>query len=811
MANVKVVYNEQQKALELLLRTIDRPGDYCTADRLLAPMPRVVVDGAGSLSFPITEEQARALASAGEQAPYGRGEETLVDSSVRACRQVDAERVSITGGAWDDTLGKVVDRAAAGLGCPPEHTSAHLYKLLVYEPGGFFAPHRDTEKVDGMVATLVVSLPVGGTGGELVIRHRQRSTVVDLRTDEPSELAFAAFYADCVHEIRPVTAGYRIVLVYHLVVRGAAAAALRAAPDFDAQEEQVADQLRAWEASSSAGDKLVWLLEHQYSEDGLSFDVLKNADSALGRVLSGAAQRANHALYAAILSIYESGTVDEDGGYYDWDEDADDWDDWDALEDIDSTRSLLGLIAADGSRPDCGELPLMPGELLPSGALGDAEPDHEDAHVTGNEGVQVSRSFRRAALVLWPQARTLGTIARGGIEHAVAWFEDEVAQSQDDAAARRNLPGLAAQLIDTWPAPDGARLYRRDDTAGVPQACRDMLRLLRRLGDEATTRRFLCEVATRHYSGGETDELLATAAVVAPATVRAWLPRFTETNLPLAPEDVLDLLWRLCAQDDASAGSDRLRRPALADAARAICLGLPALVGAADTDTDADRLAAARRPVRPLSASAIRSLFAFLRHCAPPADVDAVAALLVQHPAAAPPHRALPEALAKLAELRGTTGDAVAPAGFVTLWRHAASCLLARSAAPPEEPRDWVIEASIPHRCPLCARLQAFCDSPEATTERFRVRQDLRLHVESMISDLRLDIGCKTERKGSPHTLICTKNRASYRRRCAEYAADVAHMRLLVDAAPRSGTDADCGADLQRLRQATADEDTSAG
>ncbi len=809
MANVKVVYNEQQKALELLLRTIDRPGDYCTADRLLAPMPRVAVDGAGSLSFPVTEEQARALASAGEQAPYGRGEETLVDSSVRACRQIDAERVSITGGAWDDTLDKVVDRAATGLGCPPEFTSAHLYKLLVYELGGFFAPHRDTEKVVGMVATLVVSLPVVGAGGELVIRHRQRSTVVDLHTDEPSELAFAAFYADCVHGSRPVTAGYRIVLVYHLVVRGAAAAVLQAAPDFDAQEEQVADQLRAWEASSSAGDKLVWLLEHQYSQDGLSFDVLKNADSALGRVLARAAQRANHALYAAILSIYESGTVDEDGDYYDWDEDADDWDDWDALEDIDSTRSLLGLIAADGSRPDYGALPLLPGELLPSGALDDAEPDDEDAHVTGNEGVHVSRSYHRAALVLWPQARTLGTIARGGIEHAVAWFEDEVARSQDDAAARRNLTGLAAQLIDTWPAPDGVRFYRRDDTAGAPQACRDMLRLLRRLGDEATTRRFLCEVATPHYSGGETDELLATAAVVAPATLRAWLPRFTETNLPLAPEDVLHLLRRLCPQDAASAGLDRLRRPALADAARAVCRALPAVVGVEEPDPDAGLAAARRRDVRPLTAPAISSLFAFLWHCAPPAEVEAIAALLVQHPAAAPPYRALPEALAELANLRGTTGDAVEPAGFVALWHHAAALLLARSAAPPEEPVDWVIEASIPHHCPLCERLQAFCDSPEATTERFRARQDLRQHVESMISRLTLDIACKTERKGSPHTLICTKNRATFRRRCEQYAADVAHMRLLVAAAPRSSTDGGCAEDMQHLREAIADEDAS--
>ena len=162
MRNVKVAYNEEQAPLEVLLRTIDRPGDYCTQGRLLVPMPRVEVEGARSLSFPVTEEQARTLTAVAERAPYGRGEQTLVDSSVRACWQIDAARVRVTGGAWRDTLAQVVGRAATGLGCPPEHTSAHLYKLLVYEPGGFFAPHRDTEKVDGMVATLVLSLPVAG-------------------------------------------------------------------------------------------------------------------------------------------------------------------------------------------------------------------------------------------------------------------------------------------------------------------------------------------------------------------------------------------------------------------------------------------------------------------------------------------------------------------------------------------------------------------------------------------------------------------------------------------------------------------------
>jgi len=87
--------------------------------------------------------------------------------------------------------------------------AAELYKLLVYDQGSFFVSHRDTEKAPGMFATLVIVLPSISAGGELVVRHKGREARLDLRCNEPSEAAFAAFYADCVHEVLPVTEGCR--------------------------------------------------------------------------------------------------------------------------------------------------------------------------------------------------------------------------------------------------------------------------------------------------------------------------------------------------------------------------------------------------------------------------------------------------------------------------------------------------------------------------------------------------------------------------------------------------------------------------
>ncbi len=71
-----------------------------------------------------------------------------------------------------------------------------------------------------MFGTLIVALPSLHTGGELVIRHREREARLDLRCADVSEVAWTAFYADCVHEVLPIDSGCRLVLVYNLRRKG---------------------------------------------------------------------------------------------------------------------------------------------------------------------------------------------------------------------------------------------------------------------------------------------------------------------------------------------------------------------------------------------------------------------------------------------------------------------------------------------------------------------------------------------------------------------------------------------------------------
>ena len=315
--------------------------------------------------------------------PYGKGPDTRVDTTVRDCWQIDAARVKIAGGAWPKTFARILAAAGAGLGCPVERLDARLYKLLVYEPGGFFAAHRDTEKADGMVATLSISLPAAGAGGELVVRHRDREMVLDMHADEPSELAFAAFYADCVHETRPVRDGHRLSLVFNLCLRAGDTQTPVRPPDHAERITAITERLAGLRADA-AEDKLVWLLEHEYTAAGLTFDALKNTDAAVAQVLAQAAARADCALHAAILHVRVHGDARLGEEYVDsWSPDDTDVDDME-IDEVVRQQSLdrwLGGAerrspAARGSpSPAWGAAPPGRARRRRSGRAGDARSD----------------------------------------------------------------------------------------------------------------------------------------------------------------------------------------------------------------------------------------------------------------------------------------------------------------------------------------------------------------------------------------------------------------------------------------------------
>jgi len=80
---IEVPYNRNLKALEDILAAVRRPGNYFVRGTLETPMPHVEIEGVGLISFPIPDSQIRDIIKHAERAPYGRGGETIRDTSVR--------------------------------------------------------------------------------------------------------------------------------------------------------------------------------------------------------------------------------------------------------------------------------------------------------------------------------------------------------------------------------------------------------------------------------------------------------------------------------------------------------------------------------------------------------------------------------------------------------------------------------------------------------------------------------------------------------------------------------------------------------
>lgn len=522
----------EQVAIDLL--GISHSGSFCAhGEHDQAPM--LEIEGLGTLPLPIVRALLPALVRVSEPAPYGRGPDTLVDPEVRSCRQIAPERVRVPS-SWRPALDAITREAAIRLGVVGP-VRAHLYKLLVYGPGDFFVPHRDTEKEPGMFGTLVVTLPGDFSGGELLVRHRERQQAIDLAG--PSGLRWAAFYADCTHELRPLESGVRVAMVYNLVLAGAPSAPA----EIEEVVERVGAQLRSWSRSDPV--KLAWLLEHRYSEAELGWERLKGADHGRAHALRQAALANGANVRLAQVRVDTEWCAEElswrsdrwrrRSGYRDGDAPPADLELYDLIRD---DRRLTGWVSEDGRGMSAPDLPLEEGEVCPPGALDGEAPDHVSYYeATGNEGATLTRMYRRAAVVVWPRQNEDAVLAQRGVAAVaqrlpaleganrirrivrrvlplVSEESAEVVLHLVEELIRHGLPRLAARVLDEV----------RDWDAGLDDVLMELLSTLDHSAAGALGASVIPTMWSRNDSAVEAIRVVSDS----PHPVATWAPMLNE-------------------------------------------------------------------------------------------------------------------------------------------------------------------------------------------------------------------------------------------------------------------------------------------
>jgi hypothetical protein len=750
------------------LDRVERHGDFFCSGTCEILAPGLGVEGVGPIALPLLPVQTAQLIAVAERAPYGRGAQTLVDTEVRRTWQIDPERIRIDGRGWARSLETIVGRVAEGLGVNGA-VVADLYKLLVYDEGAFFVSHRDTEKSPGMFATLVIVLPSAHAGGELVVRHQGREVRLHPRGGEPSEVGFAAFYADCQHEVLPVTSGCRLTLVYNLLRHGKGPPPLP--PSYSDEQDRLAALLREWSGPDSGVDapkKLIYPLEHAYTESGLSFAALKGADAARASVLTAAAGQADCDLHLALVSIDESGDAEHVGGYYGYGStQRDRQGSFEAGEVIERIQTLSGWCSPDGDTARLGTLPIIDDEASPPDAFDDLVPDEESfEEATGNAGASFERRYRIAAFVLWPGSRRFAVINQGGLSTTLPCLADLAQRWSHSSKDDRRLLGAQAQdlahhMLASWPI----RSWRSSQS---PSDAATMLALLHQFGDAAHVDAFLADVSAAGVLDKGDGKSIVQALDLLP---------------PPRAEELLQRIVAAQATRPLDACADLLLHAAMAES------GQVDLVPAAATlvsDLPGDPK---RRPAPPsweqpqrIEPTAVADMLRALVRI-DPALADAAVNTLLAWPATYPADALLIPAIVALGQ-----SDAIHAPAVARLAAAGIAHLQARIGEHLAPPADWERPGKLTCQCQHCRNLAAFLTDPDRATWHFKSIQTHRSHVEDTIRTSHCDLDTQTIRQGSPHTLVCSKNQASYERRARQREQDLQHLAVFEERWPQAGS-----------------------
>jgi predicted 2-oxoglutarate/Fe(II)-dependent dioxygenase YbiX len=804
-----------------ILEKIDRPGTFCTSGPLPPTLPGLEVVGVGPVALPLAKRQATALKRLARQAPYGKGTRTLVDTGVRRVWEIDADQILLANPQWRDVLKQAVGAAQTELGLENQKLQAHLYKLLLYEPGSFFLAHRDGEKRDRMVATLVIALPAAHEGGQLVVRHEGREEVIDFAPKSPFQAQFAAFYADCEHEIRPVTSGFRLALVYNLTL--AKSKRTIAAPSCGEHIAAAARLLRQWSSrrpaaadstTDSSPSKLAVLLDHQYTQAGLTYHALKGIDRARAEVIFAAAREAGCDASLALVTYWESGSAEPSGDYgygygyrrrRRYGRDDDDFDNEVGQhvmgEVFDSSLTAEHFSDAEGNLQAFGQIPLDDDEIVSKQPLKDRKPDEEDFEgYTGNAGMTLDRWYHRAAVLLWPTGSRFDVLCEAGMEAAVGGLEQMVrrwiqANKSEQEVLKHSCLEFASRIIARWPerkfsgAPyadygdeaddfedvEGSNDEDYDeegyDEEGYDDDDDDGGRGEDNRGQEA-----------RAAGKGSSRSLISLLEDLGDVSlISAWIRGVLARDVSIDPGKTLG---DLCKQHGWATFQEELLE--LFEHTSHETLQRHALLLAdwsLRKDKNADR--------RTLGLKLAQQIMSAMERWDPQQAKRDWRARVVNPRELLPPltqaFLALeePELLERLVACildrpREFDLTTVQIPALLSLERwlkrnvnHSSAALQrwltavveeleTRVAHPPQEPLDWRRKSATGCRCSDCKELSRFLEDPNTKTLRLPLAEQRRQHLHRVIDEKKLDTTHVTERRGRPYTLVCTKTIASY-------------------------------------------------
>ncbi|KAE9583081.1 hypothetical protein CGMCC3_g1139 [Colletotrichum fructicola] len=326
------VYGEWKEDLLACLEGIKAVGDIASFSRYPTfANPGLKIGDNPPIPLPLAPRDAEVIKAACRQAPFGRGDETVVDTAVRKTWELDHTRFKLANPEWRGT---------------------------------------------GMIGTLVVVLPSEHQGGDVHVSFGSDVRSFSTAPFSTFDITALAWFSDVSHEVKELVSGYRLALTYNIVQKTEEP---QSAAFLGQQAQEVKKMLRQWVNNFPEEDFLVYPLDHKYSESTVSVQNMKGRDKAVCKVLQNVGSESGVYLLFGHMTRSEQGAMPHWYGYG-AEEDDDDGED--------TYTTMNKIYSAEGDEIDARINPEKE-QILDMDKFTSGNADSEDeGEFTGNEAAE---------------------------------------------------------------------------------------------------------------------------------------------------------------------------------------------------------------------------------------------------------------------------------------------------------------------------------------------------------------------------------------------------------------------------------------
>lgn len=395
----------------------------------------IKIQNIGKLVYPYPKEILNQILKQAQDSRFGYQEETRLDKTVRRSKEIPAAELEVDFEA--SFLPDLMEQIRKNFGYDDQaHFIPHLYNLLVYEPGDFFKPHQDTEKVEGMIATMLIILPTPHIGGNLSVSLDKDSLTFKSENLDSSHCKVFVFYADCKHEVKTLTQGYRLALTYNLALKNPIA-------ELSHENKKLTNLVRncfdAREGIGANKDYIVYLLNHEYTEHSLRWNLLKGADAVEAKAFMAAAHALDLDCHLVLSKVHQVWTAEQ----------CEDETDHDPSDEglIDCEYELNFWVDSKNAVQPFRQIDIDSDSILNAKELSEREPtETEYEGYTGNAGCTMEYWYKMGAIVLWPKSKRFLILSKIYPEGTILDIKAWISNPQQHEHLIKNIEALGQGL-----------------------------------------------------------------------------------------------------------------------------------------------------------------------------------------------------------------------------------------------------------------------------------------------------------------------------------------------------------------------------